>query len=440
MNDHPTVIKIRQTARQQRIDPIDPSWLRETALAAGADDCGIVSIGRPEVDDQREAILRILPGTRTLLCYVCRMNRTPVASHQRSVANLEFHQTGHHVDDTGRKIVEACERIGIQAVNSPVGFPLEASRYPEVPWDVSHKPLAVAAGLGQMGIHRNVIHPRFGNFILLGTVLIAAGTSEESKPVDYNPCLSCKLCVAACPTGAIAPDGHFDFTSCYTHNYREFLTGFNDWVEMVADSKDRFDYRAKMTDAETVSMWQSLSFGANYKSAYCIAVCPAGEEVIPPFLDNRKEFLDRFVTPLQKKVERIYAAPGGDAEEYVRRRYPHKTVKNVSPALRPDSITTFLFLSPKVFQRGQSKGLDAVYHFTFTGKEERKATMVIRNQTLTVEDGHTGKADVHVTADSETWVGFVRKEKNLVWALVRRAIKVSGPPKLLAAFGKCFPA
>ncbi|WP_157261543.1 hypothetical protein [Paenibacillus sp. A3] len=38
-------------------------------------------------------------------------------------------------------------------------------------WFISHKPIAVAAGLGQMGIHRNVIHPKFGNFILLGTIV-----------------------------------------------------------------------------------------------------------------------------------------------------------------------------------------------------------------------------------------------------------------------------
>jgi ferredoxin len=37
---------------------------------------------------------------------------------------------------------------------------------------VSHKPVAVVAGLGHMGIHRNLIHPTYGNFVLLGTVLL----------------------------------------------------------------------------------------------------------------------------------------------------------------------------------------------------------------------------------------------------------------------------
>ena len=82
-------------------------------------------------------------------------------------------------------------------------------------------------------------------------------------------------------------DGHFDFSACYTHNYREFMGGFDDWVEQVADSRDRMDYRERVTLPETVSMWQSLSYAANYKAAYCMGVCPAGEDVISPFLEDR---------------------------------------------------------------------------------------------------------------------------------------------------------
>ena len=123
-----------------------------------------------------------------------------------------------------------------------------------------------------------------GNFILLGTILLDAEVSESSQPIDYNPCLECKLCVAACPVGAISPEGDFNVSACYTHNYREFMGGFTDWVEQIADSKSALDYRKKVADTESASMWQSLSFGANYKAAYCLSVCPAGEEVIGPFL------------------------------------------------------------------------------------------------------------------------------------------------------------
>ena len=65
--------------------------------------------------------------------------------------------------------------------------------------------------------------------------------------------------------------------------------------------------------------------------------------------------------------------------------------------------------------------MNAVYHFTFTGKEEKQATVTIRDGTLQVQDGHQGEADLRVTADSETWLGFLAKERSLLWALLAPA-------------------
>ncbi len=283
---------------------LDAAWLRQLCLDAGADDVGFVERDRPEIADQKADIENVFPRTRTLISVVCRMNRENIRTPARSISNLEFHHTTDETNEVARRIVSALEEVGIGAINGgAVGFPMEADRWGSKMWVISHKPIAVAAGLGQMGIHRNVIHPEFGNFILLGTVLVDAEISEYSHPVVYNPCLECKLCVAACPTGAIGPDGQFNFSACYTHNYREFMGGFSDWVEKIADSKNAHDYRKNVSGAETVSMWQSLSFGANYKAANCMAVCPAGEDVIAPFLTNRKQFLDDVVRPLQNKPE-----------------------------------------------------------------------------------------------------------------------------------------
>src|SRR5262249_2638618 len=104
------------------------------------------------------------------------------------------------------------------------------------------------------------------------------------------------------------------------------------------------------------------------------------------------------------------------------------------------SIRGFLFGLPFVFQRGRAKGLEATYHFTFTGAENLQATIVIRNQTLQISEGHHGKADLRMTADSDAWLGFLANERNLVWSLLRRKIRIKGSPRLLLAFGKCFPS
>jgi putative sterol carrier protein len=103
-------------------------------------------------------------------------------------------------------------------------------------------------------------------------------------------------------------------------------------------------------------------------------------------------------------------------------------------------VQNFLNGLPLVLQRGQSKAIDANYHFTFTGREERKATVVIRDQRVEVSDGHVGRRDILVTADTATWLGFVSGERNLVWTLLRRKIRIRGSARLLLSFARCFPS
>jgi ferredoxin len=262
-----------------------------------------------------------------------KMNRDNVRSTARSVANQEFHRSGEVMNEAAHRITRALQDAGYRAINPSMSFPMEMDRFPGRIWVVAHKPVAVAAGLGVMGIHRNVIHPKFGNFILLGTILVAAPISSYGEPLDYSPCLECKLCVAACPVGAIKKDGDFDFFACSTHNYREFMGGFTDWVQTIADSTDAADYRSRVSDSENASMWQSLSFKANYKAAYCMAVCPAGEDVIEPYLDDRKAFMDLVLKPLQEKRETLYVLPDSAAKAHAERRYPHKRVKVVDSGI-----------------------------------------------------------------------------------------------------------
>lgn len=444
LEEHPTVIKIRKKLSPlvsvDTSQELNADWLKQKCLSFGADDVGFVEVDRAELDPDRESIKKYAPWTKTLISFVCRMNKEPVRSPARSVANLEFHHTGDVVDEVAQKIVALLEEKNIRAINPAMGFPMEMNEFPNKIWVISHKLSAIAAGLGQMGIHRNVIHPKFGNFILLGTILVDATISKQTHPIEYNPCLSCKLCVAACPVGAIGSDGDFNFSACYNHNYKEFLGGFTNWVETVAESKKGINYRNKVTDSESVSIWQSLSYGANYKAAYCMAVCPAGEDVISPFLADRSEFVKQVVKPLQQKLEPVYVVKGSDAEQHVIKRYPHKTVRRLNNGLRPTTTENFLTGLNLIFQKKQSDNINARYHFTFTGDEERLATIVIKDKQLEVLNGLIGKADLKITADSKVWLKFIRKEANLVWALMRRKIRIHGNPMLLIKFGKCFLA
>ncbi len=418
---------------------LDANWLRSLCIEAGADDVGFVEIDRREIEDQRKDILSAFPGAKTVVCLAHRINSDSVRAPVKTFKNIEFKYISNQLLEIPRKILRELRNEEVRGVIENGSFPMDAGAWPGKLWTVSLKPLAIAAGFGRMGFNRLVIHPEFGSFMNISAILIDKEMTDYSRPVDDNPCLDCKLCVAACPTGAIANDGQFAFSSCITHNYREKLGGFSDWIEQISQSRNSKDYRKRVSDKETVSMWQSLSFGANSKCDNCMAVCPGGKETLKHY-NNLKDFANAVVKPLQKKNETVYVVPKSDAETHVTQKFPHKTAKRVGNGIRPDSVNTFLVTLPLVFQRLKSDALNATFHFTFTGNEERKATIAIRNKSITVKDGHIGKPDLRVNADSHTWIGFIAKERNIVWALLTRKIRLKGPISLLSAFGKCFPS
>ncbi len=444
LEDHPTVKRYREQAEAisatKAPNTLDAEWLKQQVLEAGADDVGLVEINRPELGEYQADILEIFPHTQTLVSFVRRLNPENIRCISQAVRDLEFIRTQKEADGIARKVTQVLAQKGVGALNYACGFPMDLDKWPGKMWPVSHKPIAVAAGLGHLGNNRNLLHPRFGNFILLDTVLVDREATAYDSPLDYNPCIECKLCAAVCPVGAVGNDGNFQFSNCFTHNYRERLGGFADWVENIVTSKTVRDYRKKVADPETVSMWQSLSYGICNKSSYCLAACPAGDERIGLYLADRQAYMKQVVKPLQNNTESVFVIPGSDAEAHVAKRYPHKTIRRVGNGLRPNSAQNFLASLPVVFQRNQSEGLDVTYHFTFTGEDNCEATVIIRNKTLEVKAGHVDTADLHVTADTRTWLDFLAKEKNLLWALLSRKIRIKGSPKLMMAFAKCFPS
>lgn len=444
LNDHPAVKRYRELAASRPpggpAEKIDNGRIKTLAREAGADDAALVEVDGPDITDQRAGILEIFPRAKSLVSLVCRMNRENIRCPSRDVSDLEFLRTFEKINEVSRLLARSLEGEGVRALYFSSGFPMNMAKWPGKMWPISHKTIAVAGGLGKIGHHRLVIHPRFGSFVVLGTLLLDREATAYDHPLDYNPCLECRLCVAVCPVGAIAADGHFNFTACLTHNYRDRLGGFQDWVEQVVASRNVSQYRRRVGDPETASLWQSLSCGICNKSSYCLAVCPAGEEVLGPFLDDRQTYLNEVVRPFQYKVESVYVVPGSDARDYVAKRFPHKKTRLIGNGLRAGSARSFLESLPIIFQREQSEGLNATYHFTFTGDEDLTGTVVIRDRHIEVLPGHAGKADLSLTADSKTWVDFLAKEKSLLPALLQRKIRIKGSPSLMKRFARCFPS
>ena len=441
LSEHPTVIDYQNSKSAGPLpdNPIQTDRLKYIAIESGADDAGVIDLSRECVTEHREDLLNVLPGTESLLIIATQVNQMPLRSLSHSVADLEFKHANDKIKTTLSRITRKLKEIGVKSVAMPSGFPMEMVRWPKKVWLTNEKLFAVEAGLGMMGYNRLLLHPKFGASVILGTILIEGECSEYNKPIDYNPCIECGLCIKVCPTGAVKKNNDFNFASCYSHNYRERLGGFTNWVEQIVESKNISDYRQRVTDSESLSMWQNLSIGSQTRCDRCMAICPAGSEAIGEYLTDKKTFIKKNVNKFTKHSETIYAVKGSDAEQHVKARFPHKSVKLISNGLRPLSAEMFLESLSGIFQPNQSEGLDAVFHFSFTGAENLEGTVTIKNKMIEVMDGIQGKSDLHLTADSETWIKFLTKETSLLKSLITRRIKIKGSPVLMKKFAACFP-
>jgi epoxyqueuosine reductase QueG len=304
------------------------SELRKICIESGADDAGFVDLDREALQKEREGILRVYPLTRSIISIIKVMNRENIQSPARYVSSDEYHSVGDEFAGMGREILRRFNKLGIRGVVPTKSWPMDLNRWPGKIWDISHKILAVEAGLGQMGINRIVLHPKYGGFIQLNSILVGAELDEYGRPLTEDPCLKCHLCAAVCPTGAINKNEPFDFSACSTHCYRDNMVGFQKWIEAIISSKDFADYRSRFNDSETAFLWQSLMFRISYRCGYCVAVCPAGEEVKPFYLQNKEAYIQQVLKPLRDKVEPVYVVSGSKAESAAKRN-PQKQIKRV---------------------------------------------------------------------------------------------------------------
>lgn len=71
------------------------------------------------------------------------------------------------------------------------------------------------AGLGDVGMNGQLLNRTYGSRCFIGEIVTTA-VLEPSRQAAQPLCTRCGRCVAACPTGALGPDG-FDRERCRSH-------------------------------------------------------------------------------------------------------------------------------------------------------------------------------------------------------------------------------
>ena len=92
---------------------------------------------------------------------------------------------------------------------------------------------AVRAGIAFYGKNTMAITRRHGSWVVLG-VLVTDVEVEPSQPLELD-CGECRLCIDACPTGALDEPGLLDATKCLSY-----------WTQAPAPIPDA--YRAELVD------------------------------------------------------------------------------------------------------------------------------------------------------------------------------------------------
>jgi len=132
------------------------------------------------------------------------------------------------------RVYRAVSRIAIELGEHvrDLGWPAKAYGNPNST-DLLHIPLAIQAGLGQLGKHGSLISKELGSNVRLATVVtdLPLAIDEEADIGVEDLCLTCRRCVLDCPPQAISNEKHLvrgqekwyvDFDKCIPYFTKTF--------------------------------------------------------------------------------------------------------------------------------------------------------------------------------------------------------------------------
>ncbi|MBY9003425.1 MAG: epoxyqueuosine reductase [Candidatus Lokiarchaeota archaeon] len=174
------------------------------------------------------------------------------------------------------KLSRFLEKNGYRGVIIPAYLPVEMSyKTLGLKGDLNLKLAAVEAGLGSRGISDLLITPNYGPRVRLFGVI----TDADLKPTlknEKNYCTNCKMCIEACPSGAISESG-CNPTLCAPYSMKSGLPQIIRFIKELEKETSRKELFKKLSGLEMWNFWQALSQGSYYECFMCIQSCPVGK-------------------------------------------------------------------------------------------------------------------------------------------------------------------
>ena len=139
---------------------------------------------------------------------------------------------------------------------------------------------AVEAGLGTLGLNRQLLTPEYGPRVVLTAVLCSVDV-EPDKRREESLCLgpACGRCLKACPADAVR---HWDrdWPACDTHRSPYGFAKLIGHVETVMAEPDTQKKKDLLRTETFFNLWQSILRGSGVVTGCrrCADVCPVGAD------------------------------------------------------------------------------------------------------------------------------------------------------------------
>ena len=289
-----------------------------------ADLVGFAGIGRLSPDDP---VLKIFPGAKSIIGVAFRVLRGSHRGIEEGSTYYQYTTTGvETVEETvmPAALLKACgvlETNGFSALpqrRNQLVMQETGSTNPEVDYreikrgktaeqQLNFEQLAVACGLGELGLHGTLLTDEFGPLQRYGFILTDA-TLAETPLYESHLCDRCGKCVDSCPGRAISKNGEIDRWQCAAY-YMGANMRKNPYMppEAFADDPERLAIisgEAKLSPERAKEVIDQLIFYPPVKHGYVGSICgKACDMACYIHLEQRGLLKKPFKTPFRKRAE-----------------------------------------------------------------------------------------------------------------------------------------
>lgn len=250
--------------------------IRSFVLGLGVDDAGVAS-----ADDYRSprspGLDTVFPGARSLILLAYRELDSCGSPDMHIAQNGRYDLMEFSRGCNYRLARFLAREYGARTMTVPVSYPMAMNRETKgTVGQVSLRHAAVAAGLGALGRHNLVVHPRFGSRVIFSAVLTDLDLPSD-RPLNGHPCTECGLCVERCPGQALEEAGRTHVMKCIRHSQPYGLSGAIWFWNRHADAGPE-ERKAMFKDDFFWRMYQAGHIGPQYFCFQCISSCPVGQK------------------------------------------------------------------------------------------------------------------------------------------------------------------